>query len=418
MKILIISYLFPPVGGGGVQRVKTLAEFLLSKGSDVSVYTESVNRYKYDAFDFNNSVDKRIRVLTKSGVDKNRVKNHVKNKQNSRKVSSNKPLFFKIIFNIIKRIIKLPFPDGHRSYMYHGIKWALMTKEKYHVVIGSVRPPSNAVIAYFYSLLKNATLIIEYRDLWYGQEFQESTSLMVRGINKIYERIILKRASLIVCVSPAYIRTLKSRHPVISNKFKLITNGFSEQYFKFAPKKEFKNKKDYTTIAHFGRFYGPRKIDELLNSLSELTRKIEFLHFGPDILNSTLDLDQINFFKQMGYLSFADSWRLQQDINIDVLFLIEYTSDNIPGKVFEYYASNKPIIIICPNKSVLREIFVDVEQFYFIDNLKMEEIGEVIEIIMMKKANKTIIKRKMDLFLRDKLYERYYEHIKKLKSKG
>src|SRR5690625_1437551 len=57
-KVLIIAYLFPPIGGGGVQRALKMAKYLKNYGCDVSVLTvENPRHVTFDNTLFNELSD-------------------------------------------------------------------------------------------------------------------------------------------------------------------------------------------------------------------------------------------------------------------------------------------------------------------------------------------------------------------------
>lgn len=416
-KILITSYMFSPMGGGGVMRVKSLSEYLIREGWDVTIFTQKANKYNYDVYDTENKIHPELTIITPYGNDKNRTLSNAA-KQNSTTskppVSAFKKLK-RLVKNTLRKIILSLFPDTVIDYFIKGTWWAYKTELKFDVVLASIRPPSNALVAYFYSVFKNKPLVVEYRDLWFGQEFQDESSWYT-FLNKIYENKILKRADKIVCLSPRYIEVLKNRYPRQSQKMILLTNGFTKDYFEASNiDTDFKKKNpEKISIAHFGRFYGPRKIDSVLKTLKNIQDKIEFYHFGPNIENSNCDFEQLDFFDQGGYLSFNKSWSIQQTESVDILLLIEYTSDNIPGKVFEYYASGKPVIIICPTESVIRDVFANIPDFYFIESGKEERLLKVIDDLELKDSKKRNIDLKNDVFFRDNIYKEYFKTFNKI----
>jgi len=405
MKILLVSYFYPPVGGGGVQRMKALSNYLIEREFTVGVYTEEVDRYKYDVFDDEVEIHPEINLYSGTSKVKKRVKVGAASNENTSVAKSEGSTGIK---RLVKEIIKIPLPDTHIKYLLNGIKWSFKTQDKYEVVLGSVKPASNAVIAYFYSLFKRSSLVIEYRDLWFGQEF-ETTNSFYHFLRYLYEKAILSRAKLVVCASPAYVDKLIDRHPSVKNKIKVVTNGYDKSYLDAKEIDTIEMEQtNIKTIAHFGRFYGPRKIDELLVVLSEVKEGIRFVNYGPEIKNADINLDEFSFFEHRGYVSFNEAWKIQQSSEVDILILIEYTSDNIPGKIFEYIASGKPTIIVCPQTSVIRDEFSGLEGFYFIDNEELDMLPEIISQIS-KGSNH---KREIDKYSRDNLNANYVKYIR------
>lgn len=405
MKVLIVSYLYPPVGGGGVQRIKELSSFLEKKGCDVAVYTEEISLYKYDVYDYKAVLNSNVKLYGRKSI-------HSRNEEISKKTEFPKQHKNIIKKTVLKKVLLAILPDAYVSFLFRGLKWTFRTDVAYDVVIGSIKPASNGIIAFFYSILKRAHLVIEYRDLWFGQDFHDVEFSIFK---RFYQSILLRKAKLIIVVSPNYLDKLIKQHPSlnIKDKCKVITNGYSDMYF---------NANNYLAdrfkdmdlsaiiIAHFGRWYGPRVIDNIVLSLDEVNGAIKFWNFGPVINNSMICLDEYSFFCHNGYVSFEESWAIQQSDVVDILILIEYTIDNVPGKIFEYLASNKPIIVICDDASVLVSILKDEIGVHILnhENLKL------LPSIILKIGKGVIYKRNITKYSRTFLYEQYYSMLNEL----
>ena len=354
MNVLIISYMYPPMSGGGVQRIHSLSEFL-SEMHEVTVYTETVKNYRYDVYDNTNTVDTRVEVLTKLGKEGSEKRKRLVIASEHGGGSKNGK--FRGLKTSLKAVASYFLPDANIGFLINGLKSMVGMKIGFDVVIGTVRPPSNALIAYFYAVINRVPLIVEYRDLWYGQEFQQN---LWSPFQWFYEFLVLRRAEKIVVVSPAYSKILGLRFPSVKSKIFLITNGFPESLL--AKRKI--GKLNSKVISHFGRFYGPRSPDVLLDVLRDSFEDVKLEHYGP-----AYETDALNF-ENMGHISFEDSWRIQSEPSSGILLIIEGTSDNIPGKLYEYYATGKPILCIIPMESVIRSIFMDVDSIYFAEPTK------------------------------------------------
>lgn len=405
MKVLIVSYLYPPVGGGGVQRIKELSSFLEKKGCDVAVYTEEISRYKYDVYDFKAVLNSNVKLYGRKSI-------HNRHEEISKKTEFPIQHLNKIKQTVLKRVLLAILPDAYVSFLFRGLKWTLRADVGFNVVIGSIKPASNGIIAFFYSIFKRAHLVIEYRDLWFGQDFRDDELTFFK---RFYQGILLRRAKLIIVVSPNYLNKLTKQHPRlnIEDKCRVITNGYSDMYFEADSNlvnRFIDCKSSAITVAHFGRWYGPRVIDNIVLSLDEVKGAIKFLNFGPDINNAQISLDEYSFFSHNGYVSFEESWAIQQSDVVDILILIEYTIDNVPGKIFEYLASNKPIIVICDDTSVLVSILKDEIGVHLLNHENLELLPSIILNI----GKSVICKRNINKYSRTFLYEQYYSMLNEL----
>jgi glycosyltransferase involved in cell wall biosynthesis len=391
MKVAIISYMFPPMGGGGIQRILSLANHL-TNSCDVTVVTEDVSRYAYDVYDNSVFVDSKISVLTPSGVT-NPSERLVQEFSLKSSESVSVKRHGRGLKKILKNWINWFLPDSKISFVV-GVMRNLLISDKHDIVVASVRPPSNAVVGFIYSVLKNVPLIVEYRDLWFGQEFQTK---MYSPFLYMYEYLVLNRAVKIIVVSPAYEKILVSRYPWFKDKFELLTNGFDVNLLERSPN----NQNLARHFSHYGRFYGPRKPDQFTDILSKLESNLFLDHYGPYYHSHS------PLFRNKGHISYSDAWRSQNSSMSGILLVIEYTADNIPGKLFEYYATGKPVLCVVPFNSVIREVFAGVERFVFTDHSEVS-ISQSIRIVLEKDELVQVLKT--DRFSRD-VINGHYESI-------
>jgi len=349
--------MFPPMGGGGVQRIKHLSEFLSRSGFEVTVFTEKVDRYKYDVYDNTNKCDPSIKVLCPEG---NR---YFKRKSSSNENQKQPNIIQHLLKKCVKYLVELLMPDTLFMWVYRSYKFSKKLHENsYDYIISSVRPPSNAIVGHMFSKSIGAKHIVEFRDLWFGQEFQ-TKNMFRNGIQKMYQNVVLKNVQDIPCVSSAYIDVLKKDYP--DKHYHLIMNGYNSLPLRYVTTNSIASTTGVLRFGHFGRFYGPRSIDPLVTASIELGINVEVFHYGPEINNSEYSASSI--IKNKGYVSFSESLEIQSKGEFDVLLIMEATSDNIPGKAFEYVLSPKPTVVICPSNSVIRKEFLGVAGWYFID---------------------------------------------------
>ena len=171
-----------------------------------------------------------------------------------------------------------------------------------------------------------------------------------------FEREVLETADVTLTVSETWVEDLKR---LGGGRVELITNGYDEADFELKPKTNNK-----FIIGHYGLLNHIRNPKNLWKALADLcdenaefNAKLE-IHLSGSIDNEVLAeieayLQLKKKVKFLGYLSHAQV--IEQYNEADLLLLLLFNSKsgvgNYPGKIFEYFAAQKPILAFGPEGS-------------------------------------------------------------------
>ena len=206
--------------------------------------------------------------------------------------------------------------------------------------------------------LVNLKWIADFRDPWSEldllDEFHLSNS--TRKKHQELEKEVLQNADITLTVSESWVKDLNR---LGAKRVELITNGYDADDFEIKAKTN-----DKFIIGHYGllnHLRNPKNLWKVLNSLcadnTEFNAKLE-IHLSGNI--DTVVITEIESYpslkgkiKQLGYLSHAEV--LEQYNEASVLLLLLFNSKsgvgNYPGKIFEYFAAQKPILAFGPKGS-------------------------------------------------------------------
>ena len=223
----------------------------------------------------------------------------------------------------------------------------------------------------------------DFRDPWTTIGYHKSLRLSNFAANKhkALEYQVLNTADTIIVTS----KTTKAEFQAITTKpIAIITNGYdTEQVEKQTLDSKF-------SLAHIGSFLSERNPLILWESLVELSTEIpdfkshlEIKLIGAvsqEVLQTIAQLGLHSFLNNMGYISHAEAITHQR--KSQVLLLIEIDSPEtksiIPGKLFEYMVSNRPIIAIGPDGSDFAEIIRETNTGIFFDYSEKMKLKSVI----------------------------------------
>jgi glycosyltransferase involved in cell wall biosynthesis len=201
----------------------------------------------------------------------------------------------------------------------------------------------------------------DFRDPWTTIGYHKALKLSASAEkkHKALEAAVLNTADTIIVTS----KTTKTEFEAITSKpIEVITNGYDVEKIDKQPLDT------KFTLAHIGSFLSERNPRILWSCLKELT--LENQDFKNDFQLKLIGavsqevLDTITEFKlndyvlNLGYVSHQEAVEHQR--KSQVLLLIEINSEDtksiIPGKLFEYMVTERPIIAIGPKGSDFAEM--------------------------------------------------------------
>lgn len=348
MKILLISYYFPPYNSVGAIRPGRFARFLHERGHDVTVISGPqpfpkgidleipVNQVHYpQAHSLAGSIQKFIR-----SIDQASSTGH-------RSVDGNGNLK-----DWLKRQVRywLFWPDAQRGWVKTAFKTgcALMREQRFDLIYCSAPSFSGLRVAHKLHQRFSVPWIAEYRDLWTDNHYF-SSPFPKAVIEKYWERSILTDTSAIVTVSQPLADIMRKHDKPVW----VIKNGFDPQEFACLPDKP-KDAEHGLNIVFTGNVYKQN------NDLDCLCQGIkQFIVAGGDAKLSVAGRNIAPLIKaaqRTGIANHVDckyllerqqALRLQKSADVLVLFLWGGGNQGIAGtKLYEYSGAKNPILAI------------------------------------------------------------------------
>ena len=369
MKVLIITYYWPPSGGSGVQRWLKFVKYLPSFGVKPFVFTPQ-----------NPSFDLRDESLLLDVPDEAEVlhfpiwepyhlgtKLSPKPKPNVMHGSASSEGFIKKIVTWMRG--NLLFPDPRIFWVKPSVQFleAFIRENSIEILI-TTGPPHSVHLIGLGLKKKNNNLkcIADFRDPWseWGMLLSFKLTSWARSIHRRMEKQVLQKADQVVTITPFYVRQLER---LSGRQVDLITNGYDESDFvdlKFYPTKKF-------LIRHVGLVSpacDPKPflmaLKELLLGDTELMESVEINFTGS--VNSMVSQFILADEALSRVVRFADNVPHQELIklygqsNALLLILTGYKDGEgfLPGKLFEYLATGLPIVAIGPVPSDANELLL------------------------------------------------------------
>ncbi|MCD0466364.1 glycosyltransferase family 4 protein [Flavobacterium sp. ENC] len=387
-KLLIITYYFPPAGGPGVQRWLKFVKYLPEFNIQPIVYVPENPTYPIVDEGLVSEISDQVIVLKNKIWEPYQLAS-VFSKNKTKKISSGifpqkkKQTFLDKTFLWVRG--NLFIPDARVFW----VKPSVVYLEKYirenniDTIVTSGPPHSLHLIGLELKQKLNIKWLADFRDPWTTIGYHKALRLSsyAAGKHKKLEHKVLNSADTIIVTS----KTTKTEFEAITNKpISVITNGYDvENVEKQVLDTKF-------TLAHIGSFLSDRNPEFLWESLVELLTEIPDFksHLEIKLIGAVSQevLDAIDqhklgdYLNLLGYVSHREAIAHQK--KSQVLLLIEINSEDtksiIPGKLFEYMVSERPIIAIGPQGSDFAAIVKETNTGVFFDYSEKAKLKSVI----------------------------------------
>jgi glycosyltransferase involved in cell wall biosynthesis len=374
-KVLIITYNWPPAGGIAVHRCLKFAKYLRYFDWEPIIYTAKNAQYPY--FDEGNfkHVPKDIEVLTRKIFEPYAIFKKLSGR--SKKDPLDNP--FHVRDKKTKLIDKIGvwirsnffIPDARAYWIRPSVRFLskYLKNNKIDALLSDGPPHTNTAIACKISRKFNIPWLADFQDPWTQVDYYQKLRL-TKWADKKHKRMeqeVFKTAAKITIASPTWAKDLEQ---IGANDVSPVVWGYDEDDYQ--KMKDVSLDKDFL-ITHTGLLGYDRHPKTLLKILGEMCEEV------PDF-KSKLKIELIG----------AVDWSIKEDINqlnlhentilsgtvlrdeaIKALFrsqllllplnIAENAKGRIPGKLFEYLRSQRPILCLGPTNSDVDKIITEVQ---------------------------------------------------------
>lgn len=419
-KILIISYYFPPLGLGGVQRISKLCKYLKRKNWEpVIVTVKDIQYYRYDTT-LLEDLDE-IQIFRTGSLDPLRIFHLLKKRKfpdSENKHGKNRIFSFleKILFIPDSKILWIPF-----AYLKAA---RILKKEKIELVLTSSPPNSLHLTGLLLKKFRNVRWIADFRDMWTGGDFFKPLNFIYRKMNRSLEKMIVMNSDYVTCVS----KEIFNRYNTFRDKknTELIYNGYDKE--DFPESCAYTNEKIkltfYGTIHKYSEpLYFVNILNEIIEKNIKLRDKIELNIIGNDFHRNWREkIDKKLKINDIGYIDHSSG--IKELIQSDLLLftLSEKASFGlITGRIFEILGSGIPVLAVIPDIEV-KEILEKLKNVHIFNENNKEAVIEFLQNFFKEKVP-DLNKEKMWVYnstakeyTREKISEKFIDIFNRIKQ--
>ncbi|GIJ92960.1 glycosyl transferase family 1 [Capnocytophaga stomatis] len=387
-KVLIITYYWKPAGGPGVQRWIKFVKYLRDFNIEPIVYIPENPEYPIIDERIGEDLPSDIQVI-KHPIWEPYGLASLFSKKKTQKISSGIIPRKKVSF--IEKIMlwirgNLFIPDARKFWIKPSVNFLsnFIQENEIQTVITTSPPHSVHLIGYYLKKkFPQLKWISDFRDPWTTIGYYKDLRLTkwAHKKHKFLEKEVLQSSDLVIVTS---FKTKEEFSQITKKPIKVITNGYD---IITQPKAKVSDK---FLISHIGSLLSDRNpkvlwkvLADLVAENKEFAENFELCFAGKISSDVEEEIDSLGLSKyttNMGYISHNEAIELQQ--KSQVLLLIEINSKEteciIPGKLFEYMISGRPILAIGPENWDVIKIIKETNTGCFVGYDNETKIKEII----------------------------------------
>jgi glycosyltransferase involved in cell wall biosynthesis len=387
MKVLIISYAFPPIPFGGTYRALRLCRGLTDQ-SDIDCHVLTLQEYS----DFPNDYELLKKVPDSVVVHRVPIFDPWRHYQKIKEKNIGKN-WFKVVHKLVSFALRfITFPDHMIFWVPSAVVKAskIIKKEGMDTILVSSPPDSSQLIGWCLKKWLKVRWVADFRDPIYGNVAQvnliDPTNLMDRVQKKLllrYEQLIISSADFLVANTETHAEHL--RHKGYSD-VQAIRNSFDLEEFATIGEEA---RHPILTIAHVGSIYGNRNPKLLFAAIKQLASEyapeslkvqIVFLGYGGGSLSDTIEEYGVGeYVKIVAQVPHHEA--IEYMCRSHLLLLIKATGKwskgQIPGKFFEYIGAANPVLCVGPKESEVASLIQEHELGFVVE----DDVNELLVIL-------------------------------------
>ena len=367
-RVLVVTYYWPPSGGSGVQRWVKFSKYLVGEGWQCVVCTpENPDLIAVDDT-LGVEIPPEVEVLRRPIVEPYEAYRKLLGRKKGQEVtpinSGGKSLKEKLSLYVRGNLF---VPDPRVWWVRPTTKFLLkyLKEHPVDVIVTTGPPQSMHLIGQRLASATGIPWIPDFRDPWtkmYYLKHLPLTKCTWRRLEKM-EQSVIDDASAVLTVTPLVqeFYAAKTKTPVA-----MITNGFDEEDFDYEAQTD-----GFFNVTHTGLFAKDgnpfvlwKVLGEMASKDAAFREKLRLRLAGktdPEVLRAIAEAGIAENVVNLGYCVHSDAVREQKSSTILILPLRHDPDYKIilPGKLFEYLASRRPMLGIGQVDGAMARVVAD-----------------------------------------------------------
>ncbi len=428
-QVLFITYYWPPSGKASIHWPLNIIKFLPEFGWQPIVLTVDEDTFSAKDESLLKKIDPALKVYKSKAFEPfNLYKKFIGKKKDEQLVASetisltNKSITHRISIWIRMNLF---IPDARIGWYFSGIKKGkeIFNQENVDAIVSVGPPHSVHLIGLALSKKFHKSFFPVFIDPWvdivYYKNFKRSKITL--AIDNHLEKKVIENSTASIFVTETMKNDYVKKYPSAIEKSHVLYWGYNEEEFENL---ESKQQEGEEIILHAGNIFDFQDIPQFWKRVKKEIdngRNLRLKFIGtvsPGIKNSIEKAGLINYTEYVGFLPYKIM--LNELMNASYLLVCSTEPRHVPGKLFEYLRTGKPIIAFGNDNEEVKQILEDTNagMMFRYD----EDGGRVFEIsrdyitnrYKIKKFNREEVARELS----DILTKKYnYSHAFKINQK-
>ncbi len=364
MKVLILTYYWPPSGGSGVQRWLKFVKYLQEFGITPIVYTVENPEYATKDKTLEAEIPEGVEVLRQPIWEPYQLASFFTKKKavnTSAGFLEQKPSLLGRMATYIRANYFIP--DARMFWIQPSVKYleAYLKENPVDAIISSGPPHSLHIIALKLKQKLGIKWISDFRDPWTSIDYFHQLPLTNKSLKKHFslEKKVLKNSDAVIVVG----KTMQDEYIKQNKNTVVVSNGYD-----LTVSQENTVLDNKFSITHIGMMNEDRNPFSLWKALKELCQEIE--GFQKDLEIQLIGKVAVPVFEEVSkkglssqlktidYLSHDKVQEFQKKSQVLLLTVNKVPSAKgiVTGKIFEYLVAKRPILALGPEDGDLAEI--------------------------------------------------------------
>ena len=360
MKVLIVSFWFPPSNVVGAIRVGKLARYLDRRGHQLRVLTTDIVEDRSLALEIPREyvyAEYRRRMDWLDGLVRLfRQRLAAASEARGKVPGIERGALGKPAWDWLQRQYYglIHIPDMRTDWIRTAVPAGRRLVEEWRpdIIFASAPPFTGFIVAGRLSRGFNIPWVADFRDLWVDNPYYGFWEPgWRRPVDAMLERTMVRNAAALVTVSPIWADQLRRRH---GKAAEVVYNGYAEEDFPQPPIHE--DQGEVLTIRYTGSIYqgfrDPSALFAAIGLLDDTLRKRVRVEFFGQMVNEVVALAAQHRVRDHVIVSSPVPYQraLKLQMEADILLLLQWSNKrdegNLPGKIFEYFYARRPILLI------------------------------------------------------------------------
>ncbi len=363
-KVLFLSFYWPPSGKASHHWPLKMVKYLPQHNWQATVITVKEDTFTESDPDLLKNIDPKLKVLRTNFWDPFILYKKLLGKKEGQSLVasesiSKENISFAQKFSLWIRM-NFFIPDARIGWYFPGVKEAskLLRKEKFDAIVSNGPPHSTHLLAEKLSSKFKIPLVSVFIDPWVDIAYYkgQKRSKITKWIDGRLEERVVSNSDRLIFVTDTMKEYFNDKYPGSEEKSHILYWGYNEE--------DFENidpiKNDSEIILHAGNIFDFQNPINFWKSVKEeidkgRNLKIKFVGtVSPAVKKTIKEFGLSKYTEYRGYIPYKEV--INEIAAADCLLVCSTEPRHIPGKLFEYLRSGKPIIAFADNNKDVKKM--------------------------------------------------------------